>query len=84
VNEEKVMAIMKHVGFGCRDAGFPMLWFDAYETESSASLQCIPGAKALELIKEHGIEEVHQLEGKPCWVRHHNGLVNFVDFAKIR
>lgn len=77
--DDKILAIMKGVGFGVRDGNEVKLWFTAYETESSASLQCIPAAKAVELLKDHDITEVHDLEGKPCWIRHENGFVRFVD-----
>ena len=80
---DKLMAIMKDVGFGMRDSHFVMLWFTAYDTESSASLQCIPAEQAIELLKKHGISDIKNLEGKPCWIRYENGLVKFVDLIKI-
>ena len=80
---DKVMGIMKGVAFGVRDTNRAMLWFNVYEDECSASLQCIPAARAIELIEKHGIEDVKNLEGRPCWVQHENGLVRFVDFVKL-
>ena len=75
----KVLAIMRGVGFGVRDTNRAMLWFTAYEDESSASLQCIPALLAIDLLEKHGVTDVKTLEGKPCWVRRENGYVKFVD-----
>ena len=80
MNDDKILAIIKNVGFGMRDASSPVLWFDAYESEGTASLQCIPATAAISLIKKHGIRNVADLEGRPCWVLHENGLVHFIDF----
>ena len=79
MSDEKVSAIIRNVGFGVRDTSHAMLWFTAYESESLASLQCIPAGAAIELLERHGISDVMTLEGKPCWVRHDNGFVKFVD-----
>jgi len=81
--EPKVLAIIKGVGFGVRDTSHAMLWFTAYESETSASLQCIPAEQAVELLEKHGIANVTDLEGKPCWLQRDNGLIKFIDFVRI-
>ena len=80
----KQMAIIKNVEFGVRDTNYPMLSFTVYLGESVASLICIPGEKALQIIREHQISDIRRLEGKPCWIET-DGLssVHFVDLAKI-
>jgi hypothetical protein len=79
----KVLGVMKGVGFGVRDRDRAMLWFNVYTSECSASLQCIPAARAIELIEKHGIENVKDLEGKPCWVQDEGAIIRFIDFADI-
>jgi hypothetical protein len=81
--ENKILGIIKRVGFGIRDTSHAMLWFDVYTSEASASLQCIPAAEAIRLIEKHGISDVKNLEGKPCWVRDEGALIRFIDFADI-
>jgi hypothetical protein len=83
MSDEKTLAIMKGVGFGVRDTSRAMLWFTACTSEASASLQCIPAEQAVKLLENHGIANVRDLEGKPCWIKYDNGLIKFVDFARI-
>ena len=75
--KEKVLAIIKDVGFVCRDTGHPCLFFTVYTSESSASLQIIDHAKALSIIENSGVYDVKNLEGKPCWVDIEGNSISF-------
>ncbi len=77
------LAIMKEVGFGCRDVGKPVLFFSTYINEYSAALQIISGDKALDIIEESGVYDIYKLEGKPCWVEINGNSVIFLSIAKI-
>jgi hypothetical protein len=68
VNDNGTLAIMREVGYGNRDLGRPCLWFSTYIDESSAALQVLQGDEAEEVIRESGVYDVRDLEGKPCWV----------------
>lgn len=79
------MAIMKGVTFGLQlDCGKVGLSFSVYLDENSAASQFISGNDALEVIKKFGVEDVEQLNGKPCWVEtdgHH--YIKFLEPCKI-
>ncbi len=65
----KQMAIMRHVTFGLQpDCGKVGLSFFVYLDESSAYNQFIADEKALGIIKKFGVEDIKNLNGKPCWV----------------
>lgn len=76
MSEEK-LAIIKEVGYGCRDAGYPILWFSAYTSECSAALQVMSGPDADKLIRDYGVYDVHDLNGKPCWVTESNCMIKY-------
>ena len=61
-------AFIKDVGFGCRDVGQPCLFFSTYIEESVGALQILTGDEALEVIRESGVYDVKDLEGRPCIV----------------
>lgn len=67
--EEEVLAIMKDVGIGMRDHCNPILWFNAYTDESSASLQIVEWEEAGLMIEAYGVHDALQLEGKPIWMK---------------
>jgi len=69
----KVMGIIKKVGYGCRDVGYPVLFFDVYVRECVASLQIMNGKQADKFIEAYGVYDVHDLNGKPVWVQD-NGI----------
>lgn len=75
------LAIVKGVGVGLRDAGYPILWFGV-ETMNSGSLQCFGWEDAAEIIKEAGCYDTKNLEGKPCIVEASGGLMKFVRWKK--
>lgn len=65
---DKVLAVIKGVGFGNRDVGKAVLWFSTYVDECTAALQVISPPDALDIIQKYGVRDVHDLEGKTCWV----------------
>lgn len=62
------LAIMRHVRCGVGDRGRAWLSFDVFTSESSAALTILEWDRAKEVIEAYGVSDVHQLEGKPCWV----------------
>ena len=68
IHTEEQLAIIRNVGYGCRDIGKPCLFFDSYITETTAALQILTGEDADEFIKAYGVYDVSKLEGKPVWV----------------
>ena len=74
---ELVTAIIKEVGFGCRDIGQPCLFFTTYINECSAALQVLHGDEAMKVIKASGVYDVKKLEGKPCWVEVSGNAISF-------
>ena len=68
IEENKQMAIMRDVGVGNRDVGQPVLWFSAMINECVGSLQVIFKPTYHEFIKDYGVREVGDLEGKSIWV----------------
>lgn len=79
----KRLAIMKDVSLGCRDIGKPCIWFNTYITECDAALQILSWESAAKLIETAGVYDARSLEGKACWVEEDNGLIRFVEYAKI-
>ena len=82
--DKQQLAIIRGVGYGLRDVGEPVLWFDVRLDEYSGSLQVFRQPRADEIIKEAGAKDVHDLDGKACWVQlQNNGLVKFVKVANL-
>ena len=79
----KKLAIIKDVGYGNRDVGSPVLWFSAYTAEGVGSLQVFYKEEANEIIKDTGVYDVHDLEGKPCWVDERGLNMKFIKMAHI-
>lgn len=77
------LAVIKGVGAGMRDAPYPILWFNVYVSDGVAALQCIPWDEAGKLVKKEGIHEIHELEGKPCYVETDGMTIKFLRLAKI-
>lgn len=72
------VAIIREVGYGLRDVGRPCLWFTTYLSEHSAAVQVLTGKQADQVIIDAGVRDVHDLEGKPCWVECEAGSVRFL------
>ena len=84
INDGEVLAIMKNVGIGMRDTNNPCLWFDACIDESGRALQVLSWGTALHVIKESGVYDVKNLEGKACIVDISTpNMILFVRVAKI-
>jgi len=64
----KQLAIIKNVGFGCRDTNRPILFFNTYIEEGMGALQILEVPQAMEIIKQYQVFDVKDLEGKACWV----------------
>jgi len=71
------LGIIKRVGYGLRDVGYPVLWFTIYTSEHCASLQVFRGEESDRVITEADVYDVKLLEGKPCWVIVDGGLMTF-------
>jgi len=63
----KIMAVMRHVGFGCRDCGRPVLFFEA-KTGEGGSLQIVDAQEAFRCLTKHNIYDIKHLEGATCWL----------------
>lgn len=79
----KQLAIMKQVGYGCRDTGRPCLFFSTHIDESSCALQVLFGKDANDVITSSGVYNVKDLEGQPCWVEVKGNVIRFLEIAKI-
>ena len=74
MSKEKVMAIIKSAGYGCTDVGI-CLHFTVYIREGLASSQMLFGKDAESFIYKYGVFDVHELNGKPVWLRHENRMM---------
>ena len=83
MTKEKKLAIMKNVGYGCRDVGKPCLFFDVYVSECIAALQILFGKDADKLLTDSRTYDVKQLEGKSCWVEVEGNTIKFKEIANI-
>lgn len=76
------MAIIKNVKFGMNGSHFVQLWFEVVG-EGWGAGQSLSVDHAVDLIKEHNIDDIKYLEGKPCMVDIQNGVVTFLRLIKI-
>lgn len=72
---EKQLAIIKDVGYGCRDVGYPVLFFSSMLSECGGALQVLSGEEAEKLIREYGCYDIKDMEGKPIWVTVAGGII---------
>ena len=77
------LAIIRKVGFGNRDIGRPCLWFGTYISEAGTALQVFVEDDALALIKQMGVYDIKELEGRACWVEVTTGTIKFKRLADI-
>jgi hypothetical protein len=77
------LAIIKNVGYGLRDIGHPCLWFDTMVEDSTGALQVFRGEEAGPIIEDAGVYDVHEMEGKACWVIKDEGMIKFLRMAKF-
>ncbi len=66
--DKKVMGIIKGAGYGCRDIGYPILFFEVFVSECVGSSQILRGKQADDFISAYQVYDVHDLNGKPVWV----------------
>ena len=79
----KVLAIIKQVEIGVGDYGQAALWFSAYTSERCAALQIFGWEQAKAVIEAAGVRSVLSLEGRSCWVEEGDGMIRFIEMAKI-
>ncbi len=75
------LAIISDVHVGCRDVDFPMLWFTVTGINYSA-LQCLPWEEAGSLIRDNGVRDIKELNGRGCIVESAGGLMKFIELKK--
>jgi hypothetical protein len=71
------LGIISEVGFGLRDLNEPVLWWTVHTDEHWAALQVFHIDQAAQIIKDYGVRDVRDLDGKPVWVEKDAGLVKF-------
>jgi len=76
-NGEVCLGVISEVGFGLRDVGQPVLWFTVHTDENWASLQVFTVGEAVQIIKDYGVRDVRDLDGKPVWVRKDGPIMTF-------
>lgn len=74
----KELAIIHKPGVGTRDVDKAVFWFEV-ETLNYSALQVMSWEDAGKLIEKHKIENLKNLEGKPCVVEVKDGTIVFVD-----
>ena len=62
------LAIIQGVGVGLRDTNQPVLWWSAHTGDAGSALHVFGWDEAADIIRDYGVREVHELNGKPCWV----------------
>jgi len=76
--KERVAGIIRQVRFGLDDRDRLSLEFALYTSESTAAGQ---GIRDMDLVaamlRDAGVSEVKDLEGKPCWAGQGDGLIVF-------
>ena len=70
------VAIVRNVKIGMDDRAGPCLRFDTYTSESSAASQFITWEEAAKIVAT--VDDIRQLEGKPCWVDVEGNLIKFL------
>lgn len=85
MSEEKKeqLAIIKGVRCGVGDRGRAWLSFSTYVSDCSAALQIVEWDAAKQVLEDADVQDVHQLNGKPCWVEVDRGMIVFLRMAKI-
>ena len=72
------MAIIQGVGIGLRDTNRPVLWWSVHTGNDGSALHVFDWETAAAIIKDYGVEEVHSLNGKPCWVEVSDNRITFL------
>lgn len=77
------LAVIRRPVFGTDDRGSVSLRFTAYVSEAGAADQYLQAKYAVEVLAAADASDVSELNGKTCWVREHDGLIEFVRMAKL-
>lgn len=77
------LAIIKDVGIGMRDVGRPVLWWTVYVGDNAGALHVFDWEEANAIITAYGVENVQDLNGKPCWVEVDSNKITFKRACKI-
>jgi len=72
------IAIIKNVKIGVGDRGRAWLSFDTYVSECAAALQVVEWDAAKQVIEDADVGDVHDLNGKPCWVETDGTFIKFL------
>ncbi len=83
MNDNEELMVIKGVGVGARDVGYPVLWFSV-ESEGNGALQVFRLDDSIAQTLLSSVDEIHQLNGKPCIVEREGfNLIRFRRLAKI-
>jgi hypothetical protein len=70
------LGVIDGIHIGNRHVGRPVMWFGV-KTLHGGSLQVLSWFEAEKLIRESGVEDFAQLDGKPCVVETDGHIVIF-------
>ena len=56
------------------------IWFTVYMDEHRAALMVFQGKESLDFMRRSNVREIHDLNGKPCFIKSDNGIVQFIRF----
>ena len=79
---EERMAIIENPTFGIRDIGTPMVYFEVSWHPKKSALVFFANEKALDFVRENHIQDIRDLEGKPCIIRLDGGIAKFKELFK--
>ncbi len=83
MNDNEELMIIKGVGVGARDVGYPVLWFSV-ESEGTGALQVFRLDNPIAQTLLASVNEIHELNGKPCVVEREGfNKLHFRRLAKI-
>lgn len=75
---EKTLAIIEDIHVGMRDCYYPICWFTVKSLNGN-SLQIIEFDELKELLQNHSVYKLEDLEGKPCIIESDRCLQKFID-----
>lgn len=77
------LAIIRNVRFGCVDADDVGLEMTVWVQEHRGATVILYGNDAIEFIKDFGVSDVRQLEGRACWVQDDGTTIGVLRPAKM-
>lgn len=80
----EVMAVIRNPVFGVEDRSYqhPCLKFTVHTGQGSAG-QVLFEKDYIVLLRDGGITDIRELEGRTCWVKMGDGLIKFVALTKL-